>query len=71
MVQTAFIEVPMMHVSQQVGHCHFPNAIAFLCAESLPLKEKVSKDEVTFKYAYAVVPFAYHCYQGQSPRDTF
>lgn len=39
----------MMHVSQQLGHCHLPKAIAFLCAESLPLKEKVSKDELTFK----------------------
>jgi hypothetical protein len=58
MVRTAFIEVPKMHVSQQVGHCHFPKAIAFLCAESLPLKENVSKDEVPFKYAYAVLLFA-------------
>ena len=39
----------MMHVSQQLGHCHLPEAIAFLCAESLQLKEKVSKDELTFK----------------------
>ncbi len=40
----------MMRVSQHLGHCHLPKAIAFLCAESLPLKERVSKDEVTFKY---------------------
>ena len=31
MVRTAFIEVPMMHVSQQLGHCHLSKAIAFLC----------------------------------------
>jgi hypothetical protein len=38
----------MMHVSQQLGHCHLPKPIAFLCAESLSLEEKVSKDELTF-----------------------
>ena len=48
-VQMAFIEVPVMHVSKQSGHCQFPKAITFPCAESLPLKEKVSKVELTFK----------------------
>ena len=48
-----------------------PRTIAFLCAGSLPLKEKASKDEMTFKHTYAAALFALHCCEGHYVRVTF
>ncbi len=72
MVHTVFIEVTMMHVVPTVGVTDiWPTAIAFLCKQSLPLKEKDSKDAMTFRDTYAVVLFTQHCSEGQYLRDTF